>query len=417
MFVTKPRREALTTTTYSVRYFPGSTYDGRPPQVVADSSQTTFKVSTDTRLSHAVPSYRMKIRQGVQATSSFAGTREYLHVEDGVLLETLHTLPNGPQWFFDKTTIRGPLFSIGAPTTLGLSEIHANNQALQRFISDARSMQTTLQGIVIVGELGQTLRMINGAAKGIHRGLWNYINSLRKGTVLQNLRRMGRKARLNFIRNRWLEASFGWLPLVHDIDDAMNTLATDRSLLEQDAFISGYGEDEDWANGGTVVASKWRHGWERKEKVQIRYYGKVWRNAPNGGYYGSVQPSGWDQSNWLPSLWELIPYSFLADYFFNIQHLLSAWSFNRCSLRWQSKTIRRTYSVYGTNLRPIPPSKPSERFIIPGSYLHMKTEVVRSPLDTLPFPVIEFTIPGCGTKWINMIALFGASRSVQKLIR
>jgi hypothetical protein len=421
MLVTKPRGFDVRVDRKFVRSFPGSTFFGAPPQVTETRPLSLTRRSwTDSRTtSESHDDWRRRIADNLNATSTLTGTREEIKYAESSAYSRLNNGYPGPSWYIDETLLRGALIFVDPPNTTLLSFQHANNQALMRFYSDSRQAMTTLQGIVVAGELGQTLRGIKSASNGIYRGLWNYINSLRKGNVLRNLQQWSRGRKTKFVADRWLEFVFGIKPLLSDIDAAAKLLATEKSLLQQYVRVAGFGEDDVASTSAHITGSFWAWSVLFKEVVSVKYYGSIERSAPYAGV-PDLSSSGFDSTNWLPSLWELIPYSFVFDYFLNIQHILSSWAFNRALIRWVSMVEHRVVSNETINPRQtISAVYPDARVFIPGYMAHTKSSVHRVALEpsVLDGPTLEFTIPGLSTKWLNLAALFGASRRVQQLIK
>lgn len=199
----------------------------------------------------------------------------------------------------------------------------------------------------------------------------------------------------------------------------MNLLATERKFLSDCVEVHGFGEDVN-VSFSPNSQETYNVSWEdmRTDRWQVRYYGKVFRQVPFASPGRDLGPSGFDPSNWLPSLWEIIPYSFVADYFLNIQHVISAYSFNRTLIQWVSRTKRHILSTETVNAHQIHSKEElglAAATVVPGFMNHWQVTVDRRALDTIGIPTLEFTIPGTSTKWLNLAALFAAGRKTQRL--
>jgi hypothetical protein len=420
MLVTKTRRVAVEARKEVIREFLGTFLPYPNQSTVTDPSHRVVRTLNDSRLTYNSPSYKWRIRNNLNATGSLDGTRKKLEGASGALFSVQDNLPNSPSWYRDTTVYRGTYcYDCSGeipPSPLSYSDSKADNQALQRFYQDARQAQTTLQGLVTLGELGETLRGINSVANGVYRGLWNYVRALRKGNVLQVLRQLSRKGKTQFLADRWLETQLFINPLLNDIDNLAETLGTARSSLLENIRVHGFGEVEAAAHLSNRTFQWIQHGIKQQEKYQVIYYGLV---RLEDSYAGIPSLSRWgmDSSNWLPSLWELIPYSWVADYFTNIGDLLSAWSFYRASICWASKTTRRSTFLETYNPRVIVADTANAKYrTSPGFMRYEQTRTLRGALDQVPIPSLEFRIPGLSMQWLNLAALFGASRSVQRII-
>lgn len=404
MLVTKPRSASMYASRRFTRSFEGWIYGGAPPQEEYDSRAFGSTVEwTDTRDTQNSPSWRHRIAQGLNATGTLFGTSQEVEASPGHFYHRYVDGEGSPFQFTETTVLDGFLLSADFPTVALGTASKADNQALMAYLAKARSAQTTLQGGVVLGELGQTLRGITRRSELIYQGLNSYLLALRKRKWPKS-----RTKRREALADYWLEWSFGWKPLVSDIDDAMNLLATDRSFLSEDVFIRTRGEElfaQDTGAPSTTYMS-----WSTRQKTlyQVQYYGKVLRAVPNAIFGHGVTPSGFDSSNWLPTIWELIPYSFLVDYFSNIQEVVSSWAFNRVTISWLSKTVR----VHNWNETYMgrPSSSFSSADAYPGYTACIVRSVNRQALSSFPQVTLEFEIPGLGFKWLNMAALAVSSR-------
>jgi hypothetical protein len=123
----------------------------------------------------------------------------------------------------------------------------------------------------------------------------------------------------------------------------------------------------------------------------------------------AVQQSwGLGTRDFIPTIYELIPYSFLVDYFVNIGEILNAWSFNQADLAWHNDTNRE---VFDTSVQVIPRVAKDENgfttldshVVLQNSFIRTVTFVRRS--DPLGLPSLAFRFPGLGTKALNIAAL------------
>jgi hypothetical protein len=117
----------------------------------------------------------------------------------------------------------------------------------------------------------------------------------------------------------------------------------------------------------------------------------------------------------IPTAWELIPYSFVADYFANIGDMLAANAINMSSIRWWNQCIIResvTTNLYvaGIAKKPGPYERFTQQIVSPGSIVATSKLVERSVGTASLVPTLEFRLPFCDTQWINLSALFAQAR-------
>jgi hypothetical protein len=122
---------------------------------------------------------------------------------------------------------------------------------------------------------------------------------------------------------------------------------------------------------------------------------------------------GFNPSEFVPTAWELIPYSFLADYFTNIGDILDSWAYGRGNLSWSNRTqIQETNNSYfgPVKLEPFLSYATVQQYISapPAVFTHRK--ISRASYLGNFVPQFQTEIPGMSTKWINLAALLASKR-------
>jgi hypothetical protein len=122
---------------------------------------------------------------------------------------------------------------------------------------------------------------------------------------------------------------------------------------------------------------------------------------------------GFDLSSWAPTVWELIPYSFLIDYFSNIGDVIVGWSNLGIQLSWCNRTSRKTIE-YTDQTVPHPNWGGYAVSHAPAKYFCAKRSVSRATYTGTLVPDVDFEIPDLGSKkWLNIAALI-ASRNADR---
>jgi len=325
------------------------------------------------------------------------------------------TSTKGSQWVYgDMTSSSG--FPAANPTSL--SATVAQNLAKERFMLNCLAKQRMFTGGVFLGELRKTLRMIRSPAKSLFSSIGGTIDSLRKrGKLLPKNRRK------EFLANTYLEATYGWLPLISDIQNGAEALA-EYTLKRRDHIpVRGY---------SGVVLDSYAETWEyqglldplsmlardlrtvKTNTVEVKYYGKL-RSDPIDTLAMHARFFGFDPRSFVPTAWELIPYSFLVDYFTNIGNVINAWSFQTSQLIWCSRTtVKRCSSRFFTRLNKgyentqIGNCKGYSVTISDGDLTLESFDIRRKAdaySDMLSPPSIRFRLPDMGMKWLNIAAL------------
>jgi hypothetical protein len=307
-----------------------------------------------------------------------------------------------------------------------LSGTKADNEAKANFVKKARAAQTSFQGGVFLGEIRETIGLLRSPVKSLRRGLNAYLAAVKKRSRrIRSTPKSKRKgAAKRIISDTWLEHSFGWVPLIHDIDDGLKTL-TDAMVKEwpSSKLVVAYGKDkikylDSYAIIGTATTPYLRFETRQFTEVFVKYYGKV---SIGSNSVSNLQRIGLDVSNWLPTLWELVPYSFLVDYFTNIGDIVSAASFNRSDVRWINRTEVRSDIQEAHQPSVIAPASTSSISVATrcsaSTGVYYKRRVVdRDIYHGDLVPSLEFSIPGIGKRWLNMAALVNNSRRTSKQI-
>jgi hypothetical protein len=309
---------------------------------------------------------------------------------------------------------------MGDPSTL------YNNNVIG-YLKRCAEVQRRFNGGVFLGELKETIQMITRPAKAIRRALDGH-----KLRVTQTLHRNGLLARVRngtivddptaarrarqIISNGWLQFKFGIQPLVNDLDDGVRATAeyfnhvprervsyTSRQKFVTTALSSTTGFYNLSYRIRTTRESSYRittrgavkvTGPDQTNPAFIRHFGLSWREAVLAG-------------------WEIIPYSFLVDYFTNIGDFLEAAMFPQAELAW---TNQSKYTEHKADLtipfdtlfnNVIAPTAPGFSWVWKGDpSLHLKRRLLDRTRYVVLQPVLALRVPGVGSlKWLNIAAL------------
>jgi hypothetical protein len=315
------------------------------------------------------------------------------------------------------------------PATFGNASLTtAKNRALSNFIAKVTQAQQALQGLVALGEVGETVKMVRSPLKAIYEGNFKYLEAVINGTKgISRLSSLARRANAvkRIAAGLWLEYSFGWKPLIADIESGCEALARIRTYNMPYQHIQALGKE--MVISEVIQDDLVFSVWNLKRKVQVvdsasyKIYGDVVTSLPGANTtLGQLGFRGW--RDFVPTIWELLPYSFLDDYFSNIGSILQAFAFNTADVRWCSTGSRSERSHAFVSLESVPTADPPGYRLVSEFFRPIDLETVtavnnvRSPtLDTW-FPSLEFSIPGMGLKWLNMAALLNVGRETTRRI-
>jgi len=179
-------------------------------------------------------------------------------------------------------------------------------------------------GLVMLKELQETISMIRHPFKS-SIGLIN-----KYCTNVERVCRTKKAAALvTAASDAWLETWYGWAPTYSDTVE-LASLVAKKSTLRRTGRCRGVGS----ASQGIVTPDKNNQDflglfkWRRRQiagstQVRVKYV---------SGYQMAVQgcPATWsgllgfNPEAWIATLWELVPYSFIVDYFTNVGIILQA---------------------------------------------------------------------------------------------
>lgn len=361
------------------------------------------------------PNWKRQVAAGKNATTPFTGVKQTLKCSPCVSqIWWLATYPEIPSnWRRERKTWShdvGGLF----PTAPPINDLNiAKNKAQTMFYKELESALTSFQGGVFLGELRETLQMLRNPARTLRRKLDEYIGAAKK-------RRRGSPiTKKKILADMWLEHSFGWLPLLNDLDTAskyhkdrveklkMELVPLQGSGVHMTSTDSGAGD----YGGMYRLACRLRY----INKSFARYKGAVASEAI-GNHVMSLSAMGLAPRSFTPTLWELMPWSFAIDYFTNVGDVISAWANQRTRLAWLCETTRRESFIgsYGTEFAGYT-STPPKIYSSTMSDGHSEASykiVGRASSSYCPVPSISFEIPGFGRKWLNLAALAASRRSL-----
>jgi len=210
------------------------------------------------------------------------------------------------------------------------------NKAYDKFRS---SVQQTAELGVNLAERKQAVNMIVDRVTALRLG---YLD-LRKGRFNDFLRRFRLRENRGGRRNRWtrprdasalwLEYHFGWKPLITDIYEACEIL---QSPFGYDRPVRGTG------TGTEVFADRWAaNGGGLQGEFVARTLIQARVTVTNPNLHRATQLG---LTNPVAIAWELVPFSFLVDWFIPVGNFLNSWSdFNGLTFEHPMTTRYNTF--------------------------------------------------------------------------
>jgi hypothetical protein len=383
------------------------------------------------------PNWRYQVAHGQNATTLFSATRTGLEYRPGSIFLG-KWCPSSNRFgyyqydgdlFVDHSAIwqEPPAASVNIDSK-------TQDEALVRAIGNARQKQNHFRGGNFLAELKDTIRGLRNPVKGFRDLLDTYHRNARRRvkralgrrsmpTTRQQFRDLSRgnpdvsRAAQKALSDSWLEANFGWAPLLSDAVDAYHAL---RRLAARTPLERFFGQSSNFKAPTFVNQTRLhditnvRFSVRTEEYYEVAFYGavKLEVDSPTGS---ALEEMGVRARDFLPAVWEAIPYSFLVDYFSNVGDVIEAVSFPRSDLAWISRTFRN-HSMRSTERvaveEPSSPAYPAANsnkvFSFRPTYVKWdRTYVFRDRYTGSIVPSLRFEIPGSKNwrKWCNIAAL------------
>lgn len=374
-----------------------------------DQESSPITEFLETRNGFTNPYWREQIKAGIQAGTSYSLEATRLVTREPGLSEVIVTPDlNQPDNFWVKTrqeTTDAGLGIVGFHSPV--DTIKADNQALTRLRFNIRDQSEHMNALITIGEGRETLRQMRKPYASIREAVSNYADA--SSSKIDALRRrrgrsLSRRAKAREVRSvladTWLETTFGVLPTMSDVKEASETLAR---------LYEGNADKRSKLAGRCVVANRAINIYPGLFNSSVYYTAVETNETELGVHYrcGIAERTysdfiGWQRlghlagfrlGNFVPTLYELVPFSWLADYVTTLGEALTANQVDLTDVTWvvrSEKTVTqftRKYPIdwamtsahYGPSLR-------SQRGSSLGETVVSRTNMSRSLLtsDTLP---------------------------------
>lgn len=200
--------------------------------------------------------------------------------------------------------------------------------------AQANAKSAVFDALTFAAEIRQTARLLGSN--------WNLINNFAaRAARFANKARRSKREIANAFAQKWLEYRYGWLPLVYSSRDAIEALA---AKLEKGDIVRGYGslttslDDSDVETTGVPSDS----GGEKVTTFLL-----TGSRTYRGAAYAEVLSNRlkWGVDPFLTG-WELIPYSFIVDWFVSVGTWIQAVSpFAGAGLLGSMASVKDDYTL------------------------------------------------------------------------
>jgi hypothetical protein len=395
----------------------------------------------DSKTGEKLPRWKQLVKNGASATTAFDGVKYDIRASRGRCFKKV-LITNSkppPPLFLGERHLDGYLClpaRMPQPVAIGGPALTtARNQAIARFLAQLQQQRTQMDGLTLMGELRESISLIRNSSRKLAQMIPKHVEIQAKwvrkymgktkisphtGLPIpdnDSVKRLKRKPDLwkefrKGLYDNYLTFAFGAKPLLHDVQDAAETLAR-FSYDSHHTEIKGYGKGIESISktrevqfpAGEISALFTREVAVTMEVILRGGY-RTQVSAPFGSARRLRDLVGFTPEQFVPSVWELLPFSFLVDYFFNVQEILQYAFTDTSDLTWLNETIISTRRDKG-NLDADAVSDLVGGTL--GSY-EASARIVKRRIQS-SFPVVkpEIKIPQLGSlKWLNIAALVGA---------
>lgn len=406
---------------------------------------TVNTVFTGSRTGVRVPNFRKKVKDGSQAGSPYTIDVMKVLTQDPASLSYTEAFRHATLgWITPRTgTINGYWLSIsqhGFDHVAGISAA-AEAQALNRIYQRVREDSYGANGLLFLGELRETIGMIRRPAEAFRKALSKYLSTLtttrrivnrklrpRKSESADAFRLRRAQAVKDAMSGSWLELQFGVKPLISDVQEISEECV--RLMTEPSRKTRLRSKSTEVPLRASIIDTKnsqafgfetprFSGKFEKSTVATVQYVVGLKRevSGPTTGLENVGRRLGFQIQNFVPTAYELLPWSFLIDYFVNIGDILEAVCTDTSAISWINKTQRTKttftcvedlsgsfgYGLNAWNPYLVTGKKTSKRVFV-------RTTLSRTQPSSLGIPPLILSVPGTdSTKWYNMAALLAQS--------
>lgn len=357
------------------------------------------------------PQWKSQVEQPANATTPYSGRMTKVTHSDGTLMiQGFAGDPSNPnnyreaakKGWLDVTDGR-----FNAATSL--LDNTADNIAAGKFYKFAASSLKALEGGELLGELRKTAAGIVANTRGLISTLSNWRRTMSR-VRFRNWRQASA-----YSANAYLEWKFGWDPLASDIK-ALATQLKDDNLQVVPVTANGNVTYQRGAPSIDTTSSMGLANYDisaiDNERCAVRYMGAI--AVYRYGCGGLAERLGISPNNFLPTAYNLLPWTYMIDYFTNLGEIVQALAFPESRIIWCCRTVRNeriTKIISGINLRVFPGIKPNPGYpialpsVTEWSNVWFSRASATPPIPGLYFRLPSFQTEGGRTKWLNVAAV------------
>jgi hypothetical protein len=378
---------------------------------------------TRTRTGYTNPLWKKQVHDGDNATTNMTGEFCDITESPGVARLSCQAPGSGGTGQVYNLIAHGDLAlrrAIGGPPNwTAISAATAYNRGLLAYLKEVRSVNQGFDAPTFLGELKETVRMLRRPLQGMQNFYKDYLDKAKR------LKKSKPRSWVSDLSSQWLETMYGIIPLANDVQNFQQAY---NSILNKNkssyVLISKVGVDTRHNAANTFVellasmigslCPVVLHRQRATDKAVVRFRGKVWRQV-HATPFDTASYFGFNQSQFVPTAWELLPWSFLYDYFSNIGDVLEAGVTDRSTVAWTNVT-EIVFRIREHIVHVAPASAQFGDNPKVGGYastaVYRRRSVNRYPAAVLGTPELALELPGVWYQWANMAALWQQANAI-----
>jgi hypothetical protein len=270
------------------------------------------------------PDWRRRIRSLSNATSGLVRSWTRIHTSNGAVVYSARNNSNG---VIATVSVSGDLLSWLLPV-LGVESLDLDDNAVDETRSRMKrkfiNVTSQWRSGTFFGQFEKTVQQFRHPAQGMR--------DLLAGRLAKLARRKYRNARdfLTAAEDSYLELQFGWKPFARDMADASKALSNVRSDEAErcSASTDNVGAPPSSTSISTVnlpgthiYFDYYMRGESRKIRQRLSGAAKAVLPHSVGGI---TSDAGLLPQEFLPTLWQITPWSFVVDYFTNVGNIIDS---------------------------------------------------------------------------------------------
>jgi hypothetical protein len=386
------------------------------------------------------PDWKARKAAGLDVTTTYDAFQRSLQINpNGATRDSYGALPDfsfttGSCQCFDTEVVPEGTFAVDAAL-----QQQAVDKAYINFVKSYQKAVQTVQGGQFIGELRETLHFLKSPAKSLADLTRHYLGNMRG--INKRYKRIGKdSAFLGAATGSYLSWKFGATPLLNDISDAKKVLdsmgspfgvyhrAAKRFIGTGDVttrVVDGYHYPGSFNFGDVSFGTETWFPWKREYRNTAIIRGGLYPYTGTNFADIPLDSLGLGIENWVPTVYEICPFSWMADYFSNLGDVIAAGSFAFVNLSWSNMTTRQVVTTTAGSMKqgyiPGDPSGGSPphptMYSLGGSVVDEHKHVTRGSMPQGHyFPDLKFKIPGLGQS-LNFTAVINELTSKKGLIR